>query len=185
MASMNFCPYPVEPWKLIMITTYPDGCDEVGDANSSGFQRYDQSSPQAPCGPPWMRNFTGYFFEASKFGGLTRKPSTLSPFAPANQKDSSGDMETSERRASFTCVKAFAVNMPNFCSGWRGVVLSFCDEDRGILGGALVGICQISVGARSDILVNNNVLPSGVTTGPSLYPRTTGMRSLISFIPST
>src|ERR1039458_9359005 len=61
MASMNFCPYPVEPWKLIMMTTYPFA------ANSSGFQRKLQSSPQAPCGPPWMRNFTGYFLPASKF----------------------------------------------------------------------------------------------------------------------
>ena len=41
-----------------------------------------------------MRNFTGYFFEASKFGGLTRKPWTLSPCAPVNQKDSSGDIAT-------------------------------------------------------------------------------------------
>src|SRR5665811_759782 len=95
---MNFCPYPVEPWKLIMITTYP-WLPELGDANSSGFQRKLQSAPQAPCGPPWIRNFPGYFFEASKFGGLTRKPSTLSPFAPLNQKDSIGDMATWERMA--------------------------------------------------------------------------------------
>src|SRR5690349_20756586 len=99
MASMNYCPYPVEPWKLIMMTTYPLGVDAVGDANSSGFQRYDQSSPQAPCGPPSIKNFTGYFFEASKFGGMTRKPWTLSPFAPGNQKDSSGDMAICERTA--------------------------------------------------------------------------------------
>src|SRR5208282_1603015 len=94
MASMNFCPYPVEPWKLIMMTTYPLA------AKSSGFQRYDQSSPQAPSGPPWRRNFTGYFLEASRFGGLTRKPSTLSPLAPLNQKLSIADMEISERTAS-------------------------------------------------------------------------------------
>src|SRR5579862_6268700 len=96
-----------------MMTTYPDGCDEVGDANSSGFQRYDQSSPQAPCGPPWMRNFTGYFFEASKFGGLIRKPSILSPFAPVNQKDSSGDMSICEITASLRCVS------------WRGLAIAF------------------------------------------------------------
>src|SRR5579863_3486593 len=104
MASMNFCPYPVEPWKLIMTTTYPLLVDEVGAANSSGFHRKLQSSPQAPCGPPWMRNFTGYFFEASKFGGLTRKPSTLSLCAPVNQKDSSGDMATWDREASLRWV---------------------------------------------------------------------------------
>src|ERR1700722_7985592 len=84
-----------------MITTYPLGVDEVGDANSSGFQRKLQSSPQAPCGPPWMRNFTGYFFVASKLGGLTRKPCTLSPCAPVNQKESSWDIATWERTASF------------------------------------------------------------------------------------
>src|ERR1700738_3193566 len=97
---MNFCPYPVEPWKLIMMTTYPLA------AKSSEFQRYDQSSPHAPCGPPWMRNFTGYFLLASKFGGLTRKPSTLSPFTPGNQKDSSGDIVTWERTGAFAWVMA-------------------------------------------------------------------------------
>src|SRR6266404_6214313 len=44
-------------------------------------------------------NFTGYFLLGSKFGGLTRKPWTLSPFAPGNQKDSNGDMEIRERVA--------------------------------------------------------------------------------------
>src|ERR1700746_664937 len=86
MASMNFCPYPVDPWKLIMMTTYPLLVDEVGAANNSGFQRYDQSSPQAPCGPPWMRNFTGYFLLASKLGGLTMNPWPLVWAAPVNQK---------------------------------------------------------------------------------------------------
>src|SRR6267378_1513464 len=108
MASMNFCPYPVEPWKLIMMTTYPLA------AKSSGFQRYDQSSPQAPCGPPWMRNFTGYFLVASKFGGLTRKPSTLSPCAPGNQKDSSEDMAIWERTASLTFVRLPNVRQTKF-----------------------------------------------------------------------
>src|SRR6266566_9343659 len=107
MASMNFCPYPVEPWKLIMMTTYPELCDAVGAANSSAFQRYDQSSPQAPCGPPWMRNFTGYFLLASNFGGLTRKPWTLSPLAPGNQNVSRGDMATWDRTASLTFVCEF------------------------------------------------------------------------------
>src|SRR3982750_3708126 len=65
ISSMNFCPYPVEPRGLIMTTTYPFA------ANSCAFQRYDHESPQAPCGPPWIKNFTGYFLLASKFGGLT------------------------------------------------------------------------------------------------------------------
>src|SRR5260370_8134106 len=75
-------------------------------ANSSGFQPELQSSPQAPCGPPWMRNFTGYFLLASKFGGLTRKPSTSSPCAPVKEKDSIFVMLTCERSDSFTCVTA-------------------------------------------------------------------------------
>jgi hypothetical protein len=40
-------------------------------ANTAGFHLVDQLSPQAPCGPPWMRYATGYFFEASKLLGLT------------------------------------------------------------------------------------------------------------------
>src|SRR5882672_3664558 len=48
-----------------------------------------------------MRNFTGYFLVASKFGGLTRNPWTLSPFAPGNQKDSSGDIATCNSKALF------------------------------------------------------------------------------------
>src|ERR1700691_4501896 len=87
-----------------MMTTYPLLVEEVGAAKSSAFQRKLQSSPQAPCGPPWMRNFTGYFLLGSKFGGLTRKPWTLSSWAPMNQNDSSGDMATWERAASLKCV---------------------------------------------------------------------------------
>src|ERR1700691_5472010 len=87
-----------------MMTTYPLLVEEVGAAKSSAFQRKLQSSPQAPSGPPWMRNFTGYFLLASKFGGRTRKPSTLSPFAPGSQKDSSRDMATWDRTASLKCV---------------------------------------------------------------------------------
>src|SRR5580765_4723279 len=92
-----------------MMTTYPLA------AKSSGFQRYDQSSPQAPWGPPWIRNFTGYFLLESKFGGLTTKPWTLSPFAPGNQNDSSGDMATWERTASLKWVRRFV--SPQICSG--------------------------------------------------------------------
>src|ERR1700739_591354 len=94
-----------------MMTTYPLA------ANSSGFQRYDQSSPHAPSGPPCRRNFTGYFLLASKLGGLTRKPWTLSPFAPSNQKDSRGDMETWERGSELTCVSASGLKTSNFFSG--------------------------------------------------------------------
>src|SRR5580704_9863065 len=91
-----------------MMTTYPLGVAEVGAAKSSAFQRKDQSSPQAPCGPPWMRNFTGYFLLASKLGGLTRKPWTLSPLAPSNQKDSRGDMAIETRVPLFGSSKVIA-----------------------------------------------------------------------------
>src|SRR6266705_1614187 len=113
--STNFCPYPVEPWKLIMMTTYPLA------AKSSGFQRKLQSSPQAPCGPPWMRNFTGYFLLrllASKLGGLSRKPSTLSPFAPVNENDSNARRETWESTESFICVSGLLINRTYFGSGF-------------------------------------------------------------------
>src|SRR4051794_4084099 len=101
MSSMNACPYPVEPRGLIITITYPLA------ANSSGFHRYDHESPQAPCGPPWMRNFTGYFFAASKSGGFTMKPSTFFPAAPANQNGSRGSIWTWERTASLTWVSCF------------------------------------------------------------------------------
>src|SRR5260370_12796492 len=51
-----------------------------------------------------MRNLTGYFLAGSKFGGLTSKPSTSSPRAPLNQKDSSGDTASWERTASLRYV---------------------------------------------------------------------------------
>src|SRR5580693_8051756 len=89
-----------------------------------------------------MRNFTGYFLLASKFGGRTRKPSTLSPFAPGSQKDSSGDMVTWDRTASLKCVS------------WMG--------EGSRLGGML--ILWISDGASSDIRVTSSDLPSGVGT---------------------
>src|SRR5580692_6182304 len=147
-----------------MMTTYPDGCDGVGDANSSGFQRKLQSSPQAPCGPPWMRNFTGYFLEASKFGGFTSKPSTLSLCAPVNQNDSSGDMATWERTASFKCVS---------CEPLTRLLLCGCMS----LTRHASEICttRISVGCSSDIFVKTRDLPSGLTTGSSLNP---GRRSI-------
>src|SRR3954452_21303526 len=102
MSSMNACPYPVEPRGLIMTTTYPLA------ANSSGFQRYDHESPHAPCGPPWIRNFTGYFFDASKSGGFTMKPSTFLPIDPVNQNGSSGEVWTCAKTASFRCVSWLA-----------------------------------------------------------------------------
>src|ERR671911_398306 len=64
ISSRNFWPKPVEPRGFGAATTQPCA------AQSDGFQRDDHESSHAPCGPPWMRKTTGYFFDASKFGGL-------------------------------------------------------------------------------------------------------------------
>ena len=65
ISSTNFCPNPVEPRGFGAATTQPCA------AQSDGFQRDDHASSHAPCGPPWMRNTTGYFFAGSKSGGLS------------------------------------------------------------------------------------------------------------------
>src|ERR1019366_3908134 len=160
MASMNFCPYPVEPWKLIMMTTYPFA------ANSSGFQRKLQSSPQAPCGPPWMRNFTGYFLPASKFGGLTREPSTLSPCAPRNENDSAFDMPICDSNCSFTWVSAQSLFNEQF---------SFPRSTSPVLAGQpspAPSAEEISFGALIDMRLNTNSFPSGVMVTSSSKPPT-------------
>src|SRR5881394_1350281 len=64
MSSTNFWPKPVDPRGFGATITQPCA------AQSAGFQRADQPSPHSPCGPPWMRNTTGYVFDASKCGGL-------------------------------------------------------------------------------------------------------------------
>src|SRR5579863_8347081 len=95
---MNFCPYPVEPRGLTWTTTYPFA------ANIWAFQRNDHESPHAPCGPPWMRNFTGHFLLESKFGGFTMNPSTFVCSAPVNQNGSTGEVKIFAKTASFKCV---------------------------------------------------------------------------------
>src|SRR5579859_6493041 len=64
IASTNVWPKPNEPRVLGAAMTHPCA------AQSAGFQRYDHASPHSPCGPPWIMNTTGYFFDASKPGGL-------------------------------------------------------------------------------------------------------------------
>src|SRR5437016_3190682 len=65
IASTNGWPNPVEPRGLGAATTHPCA------AHSDGFHRDDHASSHAPCGPPWIRNTTGYFFAGSKPGGLS------------------------------------------------------------------------------------------------------------------
>src|SRR6185369_8014073 len=112
-------------------------------------------------------NFTGYFLLGSKLGGLTRKPWTLSPKAPGNQKDSRGEVETWERTASFACVS---------CAG-RGREASHgkkvgCPFAIGLPCPQTVKTCpdQISFGAVTDMRVKSRLLPSCVTARSSLYP---------------
>src|SRR4051794_38416005 len=107
MSSMNCCPYPVEPRGLIITTTYPS------DANMFGFHRNDQSSPHAPCGPPWIRNFTGYFFAASNFGGFTMNPCTFFFSAPVNQNGSAGCMEISDKKGALSLLRLVSERCPH------------------------------------------------------------------------
>ena len=64
ISSVNFWPKPVDPRGFGAATTQPCA------AHSDGFHRDDHASPHAPCGPPWIRKTTGYFFAGSKAGGL-------------------------------------------------------------------------------------------------------------------
>src|SRR5206468_10276653 len=73
-------------------------------ANNSAFQRYVHELPHAPCGPPWIKNFSGYFLFGIKPGGLTIKPCTSSSFAPLNVNDSNGCMSIFDKTASFIWV---------------------------------------------------------------------------------
>src|SRR5687767_9241598 len=75
MRSTMSWPKLVDPLGLGAATTQPCA------AHSDGFQRVDQLSPQTPCGPPWIRKTTGYFFAASKFGGLINQYCTAPPAA--------------------------------------------------------------------------------------------------------
>src|SRR5215472_15490855 len=146
-------------------------------ANSSGFQRYDQSSPQAPSGPPWMRNFTGYFLEASKLGGLTRNPSTLSSWAPVNQKDWSGDMRIWDKTGSFRWVSRFG---PSQVAGtafpWICAQLNAGSPWVELNQSGSTGRLEMPLGPSRDISVKTSVLPSGVKAGSSLKPSTSALR---------
>src|SRR5690242_16075698 len=104
MSSTNFWPNPVEPRGLGAATTQPCA------AQSDGFQRYDHASSHAPCGPPWIRKTTGYFFDASKFGGLISQYWTGVPPAPAAVRLSGFANVTSFSQDSFSCVSACGVS---------------------------------------------------------------------------
>src|ERR1700732_2218669 len=81
MPSVKACPYPVLPVGLIVATTHPS----PALAKTAGFQRVLQLSVHAPCGPPWIRKASGYFFLGSKFVGSVRYPWILTLSNPGNQ----------------------------------------------------------------------------------------------------
>src|SRR5438132_5689650 len=82
----------------------PTDCGEDGAANNCTFQRYVHEFPHAPCGPPWIKNLSGYFFAGSNPGGLTMNPWTSSSFAPLNVNTSNGCISICDNSASFMWV---------------------------------------------------------------------------------
>src|SRR5437762_7274739 len=123
----------------------PTGCGEDGAANNSAFQRYVHEFPHAPWGPPWIKNFSGYFFAGSNLGGLTMNPCTSSSFAPLNVNDSTGCMSICDSRASFmwvtgTGTSCFVMNPPSSCARFESAPSAKTRR-------------QISVGAAIDIRV--------------------------------
>src|ERR1700740_2797698 len=105
-----------------------------------------------------MRNFTGYFLLESKLGGLTRKPWTLSPLAPSNQKDSREDMEIWERTESLTRERGRGFGTAHWGSGSldspRNIALVFSRPITQSPGSA----ANTSVGAPRDILVKRKIV---------------------------
>src|SRR5436190_19046668 len=98
ISSTNFWPKPNDPRGFGAATTQPCA------AHSDGFHRDDQASSHAPCGPPWMRNTTGYFFDASKFGGLISQYWIGVPPAPGTVRLSGFSKATSFNQLSFSRV---------------------------------------------------------------------------------
>src|SRR5688572_10535011 len=102
ISSTNFCPKPVDPRGFGATTTQPWA------AQSAGFQRDDQPSPHAPCGPPWMRNTTAYLRNGLNPGGLRIQYWMGAPAAPGTVKLSGGFMSTSRSQPEFSDVTDFA-----------------------------------------------------------------------------
>src|ERR1017187_4191047 len=102
ISSTNFWPKPVDPRGFGATTTQPCA------AHRLGHQRNDQPSSHAPCGPPWTRKTTGYFFAGSKAGGLISQYCTRAPAAPVVERLSGEEKATSLRQKRFSSVRAFA-----------------------------------------------------------------------------
>src|SRR4051794_5949358 len=113
-----------------------------------------------------MRNFTGYFWFASKLGGLTMKPWTLTLPAPVNQKFSSGDIEIWDRTESLRWVSCCAFASSHSAAVYRGPrhFASISTWHRLYS----VGVKYSSVGALAVTRLNTKVLPSAVRDTSSL-----------------
>src|SRR5689334_23811724 len=117
-----------------------------------------------------MMNFTGYFLLASKFGGLTRKPWTLSLLAPGNQKGSRGCIETSDNTGSLRETTISPVVTAEPMTSWGADTVPFFQYQRS---------CDtISLGYSDDICVESRCFPSGVIAKSSLTPPTSSCGSV-------
>src|ERR1017187_3424443 len=105
ISSTNFWPKPVDPRGFGATTTQPCA------AHRLSHQRNDQPSSHAPCGPPWMRKTTGYFFAGSKAGGLISQYCTRAPPAPVVERLSGTENATSFRHERLSSVSAFACRL--------------------------------------------------------------------------
>src|SRR5262249_23254741 len=78
-------------------------------AHRAGFHRDDHPSSQAPCGPPWIRNTTGYFLAGSKPGGLSSQYCTRAPAAPTAVRLSGAAISVADLHSAFSRVSALDV----------------------------------------------------------------------------
>ena len=101
ISSTNFWPKPVEPRGFGATTTQPCA------AQSVGFQRADQPSSHAPCGPPWMRKTTGILLRGVERRGL-HEPVLDARAArrPSSTGSRATDIATSFRHERFSSVRA-------------------------------------------------------------------------------
>src|SRR5690349_21980800 len=89
-------PYPVEPRGLVYSTTYPSA--------ACCCRPKLKATLYIECGPPWISRINGYFFFASKLGGLTTQPWILKPSTDVYQISSWLPSAFPKSTSSFTDV---------------------------------------------------------------------------------
>src|SRR5262245_55588759 len=124
ISSTNFWPKPVDPRGFGATMTHPCA------AHSDGFQREDQASSQAPCGPPWIRNTTGYFFAASKSGGVISQYWIGVPPAPATVRLRGSANEVWLTHESFSRVNGVGWPLPSVLARNRSAGLVSVDFEK-------------------------------------------------------